>query len=129
MTRPHTGVYTEAFREQHGTSFTGALAAAVAAARAGDFTRAATAAARLRAEGGHLQHSVVCDALAAGLDWWALGEVLAMHPQTAFEAYANLLEGTRTPAQQRPALAVVCTAGLVCAHDMGVEEPADSRWR
>ncbi|MFF5213573.1 hypothetical protein [Streptosporangium sp. NPDC000396] len=58
------------------------------------------------------------DGLAAGLNWWALGEALAMHPQAAFEAYANLLEGTRTPAQQRPALAVVCTAGLVCAHDL-----------
>ncbi|MGW6495573.1 hypothetical protein [Nonomuraea angiospora] len=72
-----------------------------------------------------LQYRVVRDALAAGLDWWALGEVLAMHPQAAFEAYANLLEGTRTPARQRPALAVVCTAGLVCAHDMDSDYGVD----
>ncbi|MEU6413249.1 hypothetical protein [Microbispora sp. NPDC046933] len=54
MTRTHTGVYTEAFREQHTTSFAEGLAVTAAAAAAGDFTRAATAAARPRADGGHL---------------------------------------------------------------------------
>ena len=41
-----------------------------------------------------------------------------MHPQAAFEEYANLADGTVTPAQQRPALAVTCTAGLAALHDM-----------
>jgi hypothetical protein len=41
-----------------------------------------------------------------------------MHPQAAFEEYANLADGTATPARQRPALAVTCTAGLAAVHDM-----------
>lgn len=41
-----------------------------------------------------------------------------MHPQAAFEEYANLADGTTTPARQRPALAATCTAGLAALHDM-----------
>lgn len=29
--------------------------------------------------------------LAGGLAWWAIGELLAIHPQAAFEEYANLV--------------------------------------
>jgi hypothetical protein len=66
----------------------------------------------------YLHHSVVRDALAGRLDWWAIGELLAMHPQAAFEQYANLADGTTAPAAQRPALAVTCTAGLAALHDL-----------
>ena len=41
-----------------------------------------------------------------------------MHPQAAFEEYANLADGTYRPARQRPALAVTCTAGLASVHDL-----------
>ena len=99
MTRIHPDAYTDVFRDQHGTSLTEGLATAAAA---GDLGRATVAAQRVIDGGQHLLHSVVRDALAAGLDWWAIGELLAMHPQAAFDAYANLADGTRTPAQQRP---------------------------
>jgi hypothetical protein len=116
MTRP--GAYTDVFREQHGTTLTDGLAATAAAVVAGDLSRATTAARRVVDAGRHLLHSVVRDALAAGLDWWAIGELLDLHPQAAFDAYANLADGTRAPVQQRPHLAVVCTAGLAAEHDM-----------
>jgi hypothetical protein len=41
-----------------------------------------------------------------------------MHPQAAWEQYRGVVEGPRSPAEQRPQLAVLCTAGLVAAHDM-----------
>ena len=41
-----------------------------------------------------------------------------MHPQAAFDAYANLADATHTPARQRPHLAVICAAGLVAEHDI-----------
>jgi hypothetical protein len=125
MTRTHAGAYSQAFRRQHGTSFIDDLAATVAAAAAGDFAHAVIGADRFQTGAAHLRHSVVRDALAAGLDWWTLGEFLGMHPQAAFEAYANLLEGTLTPAQQRPALAVVCTAGLVATCDTDSDHGID----
>jgi len=52
-----------------------------------------------------LHHSVVRDPLAAGLDLWQIGELLIVHPQAAFGAYANFADVTHTPAQQRPHLA------------------------
>jgi hypothetical protein len=67
----------------------------------------------------------VRDALAAGLDWQTLAGLLTVHPQAAFEEYANLLDGTITPAQQRPHLAVVCTAGLVAEHGTAAEHGID----
>jgi hypothetical protein len=125
MTPARTGAYTDVFREQYGTSFTEGLTAAAVAATAGDWKQATILADRFQAGGRHLSHSVVRDALAAGLDWWRLGELLTMHPQAAFDQYANLLVGTTTPAQQRPHLAVVCTAGLVAEHDMAAEYGID----
>jgi len=118
MTAARTGAYTGVFRDQHGTSLAGDLAAAASAAAAADWEHATTRAVRLQAAALHLHHSVVRDALAGGLDWWRLGGLLAMHPQAAFEEYANLADDTITPARQRPALAVVCTAGLAALHDM-----------
>ncbi|WP_201749935.1 hypothetical protein [Micromonospora sicca] len=93
--------------------------------RAGDFKNAVTLAERFTAGARHLHHSVMRDALAAGLDWWQIGELLTLHPQAAFDAYANLADGTRTPAQQHPHLAVVCTAGLAAEHDMDTEHGID----
>jgi hypothetical protein len=53
-----------------------------AAATGGDFPRAATHAQQVTDHARHLHHSVVCD----------------IHPQAAFDAYATLADGTRTPA-------------------------------
>lgn len=125
MLATRTGVHTETFREQYGSSLAEGLAAATAAATAGDFKNAVTLAERFTAGARHLHHSVMRDALAAGLDWWQIGELLTLHPQAAFDAYANLADGTRTPAQQHPHLAVVCTAGLAAEHDMDTEHGID----
>lgn len=63
-----------------------------------------------------LCEEAITDALGAGADWWTLGQVLRLHPQAAFDQYANLREGVRSPVQQRPHLAVLFTAGLVDVH-------------
>lgn len=125
MTPTRTGAYTDVFREQYGTSFTEDLTATAVAAAAGDWKQATILAGRLQAGGRHLHHSVVRDALSAGLDWWTLADLLTMHPQAAFEEYANLLDGTTAPPQQRPHLAVVCTAGLAAEHDMAAQYGID----
>ncbi|HUY51804.1 MAG TPA: hypothetical protein VMV92_39915 [Streptosporangiaceae bacterium] len=125
MTPTRTGAYTDVFREQYGTSFTEGLAATAAAATTGDWKQATILASRLQAGRRHLHHSVVRDALAAGLDWQTLAELLTMHPQAAFEEYANLLDGTTTPAQQRPHLVVLCTVGLAADHDMSARHGID----
>ena len=121
MTTPSSaGTYTGAFRDQHGSAIDVDVdgAAAAAAAAAADWKRATASAARVQAGALHLHHSVIRDALAEGLDWWQAGELLGMHPQAAFEQYANLADSTTTPARQRPALAVTCTAGLAAVHDL-----------
>ena len=64
---------------------------------------AAASAARVQAGALHLHHSVVRDALAGRARRWAIGELLAMHPQAAFEQYATS-PNTVTPALQRPAV-------------------------
>ncbi|MEW2386311.1 hypothetical protein AB0873_30135 [Micromonospora sp. NPDC047707] len=76
---------------------------------------------RLRQYAEHAATAVVRDALAAGLDWWALGEHVGLHPQAAYEQHRTAAEGLRPPAEQRPGLAVVCAAGLVAAHDLDDE--------
>jgi hypothetical protein len=68
---------------------------------------------------------VVRDALAAGADWWQLGEHLGPHPQAAYEQHRAAAEGLRPPAQQRPQLAVMCTAGLLAEHDHDAEHGVD----
>lgn len=125
MTPTRTGAHTATFREQDGSSFTDGLTATTQAAIVGDFKQATTLAERFTVGTRHLHHSVVRDALAAGLDWWQIGELLTLHPQAEFDAYANLADDTRTPAQQRPHLAVVCTAGLVAEHDMDTDYGID----
>src|SRR5258708_2079477 len=112
------GAYTGAFLDQHGDAIAADEAGTAAAAAAADWKRAAASAARVQAGALHLHHSVIRDALAEGLDWWDVGELLAMHPQAAFGQFANLADATDTPARQRPALAVTCTAGVAAVHDM-----------
>jgi len=121
MTKIRTGVYTTAFADQHATSVADALPATAAAAQAGDWKAAATMAERLRDAGLHLHYSVVRDVLSDGGDWWTIGELVGMAPQAAFETYANLADSTFSPAQQRPGLAVVCTAGSAASHDLDPE--------
>lgn len=119
MTNPSSaGAYTGAFRDQHGSAIAADVDSTAAAAGAADWKRATSCAARVQAGALHLHHSVIRDALAEGLDWWDAGELLGMHPQAAFEEYANLADDTAAPARQRPALAVTCTAGLAAVHDM-----------
>ena len=124
-TGARSGAYTEVFGELYGPLFTEGLAAAAAAAAVGDFTQASILAERLRAGAGHLRHSVVRDAVGAGLDWWRLAELLGRHPQAVFDDYAHVLDHPTTPARQRPDLAVVCTAGLAAMHDLGAEHGVD----
>jgi hypothetical protein len=119
MTTPsRAGTYTGAFREQRGDALAAGVDGTAAAAAAADWKQATASAAHVQAGALYLHHSVVRDALAGGLDWWAIGELLAMHPQAAFEQYANLADGTTAPAAQRPALAITCTAGLAALHDL-----------
>jgi hypothetical protein len=117
-TPPGAGAYTGAFRDQHASAIAADVDKAAAAAAAADWKQATASAARVQAGALHLHHSVIRDALAEGLDWHEVGELLGVHPQAAFEQYANLADGTATPARQRPALAVTCTAGLAAVHDM-----------
>jgi hypothetical protein len=125
MTSARAGTYTETFRAQHGAVLTEALDGAATAATGGDFSRAAVLAAQVRDSGDHLHHSVVRDALTAGLDWWQIADLLHIHPQAAFLDYANLLAGTLVPAEQHPDLAVLCTAGLVALHETPTEYGID----
>jgi hypothetical protein len=117
--------HTEDLRRRVDDAIADALQRAATAAAGGDFAAASTAAIALRQDAEHAVTAVVRDALAAGLDWWALGEHLGLHPQAAYEQYRGAVEGLRTPAQQRPDLAVVCTAGLLDAHDFDDESGID----
>ncbi|EEP69790.1 hypothetical protein MCAG_00117 [Micromonospora sp. ATCC 39149] len=117
--------HTDDLHQRAGATLGGALERAAAAVAASDFTRAATAAQQLAQYAQHLQTAVVRDALAAGADWWQLGEHLGLHPQAAYEQHRGAAEGLRPPAQQRPQLAVVCTAGLLAEHDQVAEHGVD----
>lgn len=117
--------HTDVICDQRDTTLPEVLDATRAAAAAGDFVRAVTHARRVIDDAQRLQHSVVREALAAGLDWWQIGDLLDLHPQAAFDTYAHLAGTARSPAQQRPHLAVVCTAGLAVAHDMLGEHGID----
>jgi hypothetical protein len=127
MTQTRTGVaaHTEALRAQNEDLFAAGPAATAAAAAAGDWDTAVALADRLRTAGRHQHTTVVADALTAGLDWWQLSTLLRSHPQAAFEEYGNVIEGLPLPAEQRPDLAVVCTAGLAALHGMQPEYGID----
>ncbi|MGH3450642.1 MAG: hypothetical protein ACRDQW_07900 [Haloechinothrix sp.] len=118
MTQANTNGYTRMFVGEHATAFAEMLTDAATAAGDGKLREAALLADRFRDGGRHLYRAVVRDAVAAGLDWWAIGDITAMHPQAAYAEYGGAVEGVATPAQQRPALAVVLTAGLAGVHDM-----------
>jgi hypothetical protein len=117
MTQAEAMTHTEDLRRRAGAKFTEDLDAAAAAAAAGDFRQAATGARQVHEHGGALVTAVLRDALAAGAGWWDLGEHLSMHPQEAYERYRSAREGLLSPAQQRPELAVVLTAGVAAEHD------------
>jgi len=109
--------HTEDAGHRIGTTFTDALDATADAVVARDFAKAATQAGLLCERAEHLSTSVVRDALAAGTDWWTLGEHLGVHPQAAYEQYRGAREGLPSPAEQRPELAVLLTAGVAAEHD------------
>jgi hypothetical protein len=117
--------HTEDLHQRAGATLGDALERAVAAVSAGDFAQAATAAQHLAQYAEHLQTAVARDALAAGADWWQLGEDLGLHPQAAHEQHRGDVEGLRPPAEQRPQLAVVCTAGLLDGHEQDAEDGVD----
>jgi len=125
MPQAKTMTYTEDLRGRCGAELSYALDTAAAASAAGDWRQAAGAAGRLAEWAGHTGTAVVRDALAAGTDWWALSELLRLHPQAAYEQYRGLYAGLPSPAAQRPGLAVVCTAGLVATHDFDDEYGID----
>ncbi len=91
--------------------------AAAAVARA-DLSAALAQAERAEHAVAGLRQAIVADMLAGGADWWQAGEALAMHPHAAFEAYGRLADSRQAPAAQRPALAIVITAGLEGEHDV-----------
>jgi hypothetical protein len=117
--------HTEDFHQRAGAVLGTALEQAAAAVAAGDFAQAATAAQQLAQYAEHVQTAVVRDVLAAGVDWWQLGEHVGLHPQAAYEQHRGAAEGLRPPALQRPQLAVVCTAGLLTEHDQDNEHGID----
>lgn len=125
MPKALTMTHTEDLHQRAGATLGAALEQAATAVAAGDFARAATAAQQLARYAEHVQTAVVRDTLAAGADWWQLGEFLGLHPQAAYEQYRSVAEGLHPPAQQQPWLAVVCTAGLITEHDQDDEHGID----
>ena len=126
MPKAQPMTHTEDLYQRAGTTLGDACEQAAAAVAGGDFVWAVTAGQHLTRYAEHLQVAVVRDALAAGVDWWRLGEDLGLHPQAAFERYRCVAEGLRAPAQQRRHLAVVCTAGLLAEHEQSAEHGIDA---
>lgn len=125
MPQAKTMTYTQDLRGRCGDALDAALETAAAASAAGDWQQATDAAERLAQWAGHAGTAVVRDAVAAGTDWWTLGELLGLHPQAVYERYRAVEAGLQSPAAQRPALAVVCTAGRAAAHDFDDEHGID----
>jgi hypothetical protein len=119
----HTSATWQFLRQA--TAFSDAPRAAGDAAAAGDYRAALAQAERLALAAGQLQQSLVQDALARDAGWQELADLLGMHPQAAFETYGQLSGHHTTPAQQRPDLAVILTAGLAAEHDMRGEYGID----
>jgi hypothetical protein len=87
MPQAHAVTHTDDLARRCAGALGDALDQAAEAAAAGDFARAVAAAGRLREYAEHAGTAVVRDALAAGCDWWTLGEHLGLHPQAAYEQY------------------------------------------
>jgi hypothetical protein len=104
------------YAEQFGHNLTAGLNATARYAVDGRWQEALAATASMHSGIDQLHQQAVLDALDAGADWWAIGQTLGQHPQAAFDTYANLAGNTRSPAQQRPKIAVVLTAGLTGTH-------------
>ena len=85
MPKAQPVTHTEDLYRRAGPMLANAAEQAATAVAAGDFTRAATAAQQLLQDAEHVRIAVVRDALAAGADWWRLGEQLSLHPQAAYE--------------------------------------------
>ncbi|MGH3221422.1 MAG: hypothetical protein ACRDPY_22465 [Streptosporangiaceae bacterium] len=107
------------------TVFTDAPQTTGDAAAAGDYRAALAQAERLGLAAGQLRQALLRDVLARGAGWQELAGMLGMHPQAAFETCAHLAGHRNTPAQQRPDLAVVLTAGLAAEHEMRGEYGID----
>ncbi|MFC7246943.1 hypothetical protein ACFQO7_31075 [Catellatospora aurea] len=115
-----------AFLAEHTATFHAAVADATAAAGAGRLREVSLAAERLRDGGQYLFMAVLEDALAAGMDWWALGDMVSLHPQAAWEQYGkNRTAPAAAPARQRPHLAIKLTAGLSGVHEHSAEYGPD----
>ncbi|MEV4417946.1 hypothetical protein [Catellatospora sp. NPDC049609] len=122
MTSASIGARSSAFLAEHSATFAQALITATDAAAGGRLRDAALAAERLRDGGRHLFKAVLRDALDAGMDWWALGDMVSLHPQAAWEQYGRLAEvPAPAPARQRPHLAITFTAGLTRVHEQSPE--------
>ncbi|MEV4416182.1 hypothetical protein [Catellatospora sp. NPDC049609] len=111
-----TGTVTRTgdFHRRAAGTVAGDLDAVARAADGEDWAAAAVLADRLRTAGEQLYTAVVADMVAAGVDWWRLADLLSMHPQAVYERFG---QGLVCPAEQRPELAVLVTAGLVAEHD------------
>src|SRR5687768_3572999 len=108
-------------RATHADAF-GQAATAVAGRR---WRRALEPIRLLREHAEMLPAAIVADALHAGLDWWQIADHLNMHPQDAWELYQNTVEGTLSPAQHRPDLAVRLCAGADITHEFDLGYGAD----
>ncbi len=116
---------THEFAERQRPAINRAIDIAIDATSTARWREAIQAASDVAEDARQLRLLVITDALRAGSDWWELGQMLGIHPQAAFDEYANLIEDTRPPAQQRSDLAVVLTAGLAAEHDMASEYGID----
>jgi hypothetical protein len=117
MTQANSMTYTKDLRDRMSLALTERLQGAVDAIDAGDLRQAATHAGQLGDLAAGVRTAVARDMLAAGADWWQIGEHLDLHPQAAFEQYGAYRQGVAAPAEQRPGLAVLVTAGLAAEHD------------
>jgi hypothetical protein len=116
MTQAMPTLSTERFLNETEV-FTDAPGKAAAAVAADDTRGTLAHAERLSVAAEQLREAIVRDALHAGADWWEVADMLGTHPQAAFDTYAHLVDHRPTPAEQRPDLAVVLTAGLAADHD------------
>lgn len=107
---------TARYAAQFGHNLAASLDAIAQYGFAGRWQDALAATASIQHGSQQLHEQAILDALDAGADWWAIGEILSEHPQAAFNRFANLAPDTRTPAQQHPKLAVLLTAGLTGTH-------------
>ena len=125
MVEPREATWTarlrDACRSTHADTF-GRAAAAVAQRR---WRRTLEPIRLLRERAEMLPDAVVRDALAAGLNWWQIADYLNMHPQDAWELHQNAVEGTLSPAEQRPDLAVRLCAGADVIHEFDPAYGAD----